>query len=392
MTERIIIFDSTMRDGDQAPGASMTETQKIELGHRLADLGVDVIEGGFAVSSPEDFDVLNQLSREVAPKGPVICSLARCEQKDIEAAAAALAPAVRIGQGRIHVFVSTSPAHMKTKLNKTPAEVLEMVRSGVRLAKTFTPDVEWSGEDAFRSDRGFLAECVKTAIEEGATTINLPDTVGQASGLQYYHFMQEMQSRVGFPKGVIFSAHCHDDKGLATANSLFAVQAGCRQVECCINGLGERAGNAALEEIVMAIETDKTEYPFRTNIFTKQLKSVSDYVEHVSGFSVSNNKPVVGKTAYSHGSGVHQDGVLKAWARGEKCLYGAIDPALVGDREKIVITRHSGKRAVAYVLKQQGIDTTGKNLCPVMQAVKIAGAKHKILSAEMVRELYEKAR
>lgn len=386
--QQVIIFDSTLRDGEQAPGAAMTIGQKIDIAQSLEEMGVDVIEAGFAAASKSDAEAINRICKAVHKS--TICSLSRCYEKDIRISAEALAPAIARGKGRIHVFVSTSDRHMRTKLKKTPQEVMEMTARCVAYARQFTKDVEWSAEDATRSDRDFLAKCVQTAVKAGATTINLPDTVGVMSGFQYHSFMKEIIEKANVPPSVIFSVHCHDDKGWATANSLFGIQAGARQIECCMNGLGERAGNAALEQVVMGIHTDQTEYPFYTNIDTTQIKQVSEKVACYSGFFVPHNRPVVGRVAFTHGSGIHQDGMVKALEGGEACIYGGISPEAAGYTEQIAITRHSGNNGVKYILQQQGIDPIPEVVKMVTDWVKEEGEHTKIISPAAVAEKYLK--
>ena len=383
--ERIIFFDSTLRDGEQAPGAAMTLDQKIILAQKLVDMGVDVIEAGFAGSSRTDWQAVYEISKKCSGT-TTICSLARCCQSDITKAASALQPAIEKGAGRIHVFVATSDKHMQTKLGKTRAEVLKMVAEGVTYARQFTPDVEFSGEDAFNSDREFLAECVKTAIRCGAKTINLPDTIGEAVHLQYYEFIKDIIQRVNAPKDVVFSVHCHNDKGLATSNSLFGVSAGARQVECCVNGIGERAGNAALEEIAMAIHSSHDVYPYHFRLDTTQIAEVSKAVENITGFIVPNCKACVGKTAFSHGSGVHQDGVLKAWETGVSNIYGAINSRDVGRSEEIVITRHSGVRAITYMLNKENIQINPEQAREILEIAKESCCK--IVTGKTLRTFY----
>ena len=385
--KRIIFMDSTLRDGEQAPGAAMTRAQKLEIAQKLADMGVDVIEAGFAASSPEDWCAVREIAEKVASEQTKICALARCNPKDIQSAVTAIAPAISKNAGRIHVFVATSDKHIATKLGKTRAEVLEMIDKGVRYARSFCKDIEFSAEDAFNSDRMFLAECVQTAVRAGATTINLPDTIGEAVHFQYYEFIKEIIARANVSKEIVFSVHCHNDKGFATANSLFGLSAGACQVECCVNGIGERAGNAALEEIAMAIQSSPNVYPFAFQLDTRKIKEVSELVEKYTGFQVANCKAIVGKTAYSHGSGIHQDGVIKAWETGVSCIYGAVNPKDAGYTEQIVITRHSGIRAAAYILKQQGITATPEQARQVLDMAKASGKK--IISPAMMKAIYE---
>ncbi len=385
--KRIIFMDSTLRDGEQAPGAAMTQAQKVEIAQRLAQMGVDVIEAGFACSSQEDWDAVHAIAEKVSSDKTKICSLARCNPGDIALAATAIEPAIKRHAGRIHVFVATSDKHMKTKLGKTREEVLDMIDSGVRCAKQYCGDVEFSAEDAFNSDRAFLAQCIKTAVNAGATTINLPDTVGEAVHFQYYEFIREMIERADVAPDIIFSVHCHNDKGFATANSLFGLSAGARQVECCMNGIGERAGNAALEEIAIAVKTSPNVYPFEFQMDTTQIKSVSELVEKYTEFAVPNCKAVVGKTAFTHGSGIHQDGVIKAWENGVECIYGAVSPRMAGYRETLAITRHSGIRAVGYVLNTEGVTTSPEQAREVLNIVKKIGAK--IVTAAQLKIIHQ---
>ncbi len=385
--KRIIFMDSTLRDGEQAPGAAMTQEQKVEIAVRLAHMGVDVIEAGFACSSQEDWEAVRAISERVASDTTKICSLARCNPRDIALAATAIEPAIRRNAGRIHVFVATSDKHMATKLGKTRAEVLEMIDAGVRCARQYCNDIEFSAEDAFNSDRDFLAQCIQTAVKAGATTINLPDTVGEAVHFQYYEFIKDMIQRANVSSDIVFSVHCHNDKGFATANSLFGLAAGACQVECCMNGIGERAGNAALEEIAMAIKTSQNVYPFDFQLDTTQIQSVSEVVERYTGFTVPNCKAVVGKTAFTHGSGIHQDGVIKAWENGVECIYGAVNPRLAGYRETLAITRHSGIRAVGYVLHMEGVATSPEQAREVLNIVKKSGAK--IVTAAQLKMIHE---
>lgn len=386
--ERIYLLDTTLRDGDQAPGAAMTLAQKKDIALLLEKMGIDIIEAGFAASSSLDFHATQQIS-ELTHKC-IICSLARMCPHDIKAAADSLAPAIKTGRGRIHVFISTSDSHIADKLHKTPDEVIKMIEEGVHYAKTFTPDVEWSAEDASRSNVDFLAHCVQVAVKAGATTINLPDTVGCMSSLQYPTFIRAVKEKANIPSHIIYSVHCHNDRGLATANSLFGIEAGARQVECSINGLGERAGNAALEEIVMDIMSAPEVYPFEFGFNPEKIGVLSDMVARYSGFDVPNNKAVVGKTAFMHGSGVHQDGMLKAMEEGIACIYGGIDPKKCGQKETIVLTRHSGKNAVRYVMKRMGMSIEEAKVKQMLQRVKEIGEKQKIIPFARLRHLLEK--
>jgi 2-isopropylmalate synthase len=346
--ERLIIFDTTLRDGEQAPGASLSITQKLEIARQLAILGVDVIEAGFPVSSPAQFDATKVISEQITV--PVIAALARAHQQDIEAAANALAPAKK---KRIHTFLATSPIHMEHKLKKKPDEVLKMAVEAVRFAKTFTDDVEFSPEDACRSEMPFLIEVCAAVIEAGATTLNIPDTVGYIIPYEYGQIIARLKSDVpGIDKCVI-STHCHNDLGMAVANSLAGVRNGARQVECTVNGLGERAGNAAMEEIVMAIYTRADFFQkcaVKTNINTKEIYRTSQLVSRLTGFVIQPNKAVVGANAFAHEAGVHVDGVLK-----ERATYEIMTPESIGlTGSRMVLGRHTGRHGFTDRCKKLG--------------------------------------
>ncbi len=384
---KVLFFDTTLRDGEQAPGAAMTLEQKLDIAKRLAQMGVDVIEAGFAASSQEDWDAVHAIAAQVASDKTKICSLTRCCSSDIIRTAQALAPAIERDAGRINIFLATSDKHIKTKLGKTRQDVLAMLEAGVRCARQYCSDVEFSAEDAYNSERDFLAQCIQVAVNAGATTISLPDTIGEAVHFQYYEFIKDMIRRANVPSTVVFAAHCHNDKGFATANSLFGLSAGAGQVECCVNGIGERAGNAALEEIALAIKTSPNAYPFEFALDTTQIKSVSELVEKYTGFVVPNCKAIVGKTAYTHGSGVHQDGVIKGWETGVACIYGAVNSKLSGFDEQLAITRHSGVRAVMYVLQQQHIQISPEQARLILNMAKTSGQK--VVSPVQLKAMYE---
>ncbi len=339
------IFDTTMRDGEQSPGAAMTKEEKVELAGMLDALGVDVIEAGFPISSTGDFEAVQAVAGVV--KDAVVCGLSRAGVKDIERCAEALKPAAR---RRIHTFISTSPIHMKHKLQMEPAQVLDAIAASVAHARKFTDDVEWSAEDATRTERDFLARCVETAIKAGATTINLPDTVGYSFPDEYGALFADMIASVPGADTVVFSAHCHNDLGLAVANSIAAVRNGARQVECAVNGLGERAGNAALEEVVMALRVRADALPFATRIDTPRLMRVSQAVSRITGFPIQFNKAIVGKNAFSHESGIHQDGMLK-----NAQTYEIMRPEDVGQGStNLVLGKLSGRAAFKDKLKALG--------------------------------------
>jgi 2-isopropylmalate synthase len=344
--ERVIIFDTTLRDGEQSPGFSMNLAEKLRMAEALATLGVDVIEAGFPVASKGDFESVNEIARHT--RGAVICALARSGgAKDIAAAGEALAPAER---KRIHNFISTSPLHMKYKLRMEPETVLDLITTGNTAARNLTDDVEWSAEDGSRTDPDFLCRCVEAAIKAGATTINVPDTVGYATPEDMEKIFSMLRERVPGADQVIFSAHNHNDLGLGVANTLASLRGGARQVECTINGIGERAGNAALEEIVMALRTRHDQYPYTTNIQTTDLLKVSRMLATITSFDVQPNKAIVGRNAFAHESGIHQDGVLKNAA-----TYEIMTPESVGwSRSSLVMGKHSGRAAFRDKLKALG--------------------------------------
>lgn len=334
--DRVIIFDTTLRDGEQSPGCSMNHDEKLRMAVLLDGLGVDVIEAGFPVASPGDFESVKAIAGTT--RNAIIAALCRTKKNDIQAAADSLAPAKR---KRIHTFVSTSPLHMKHKLNMQPDDVITMIAESVAFARQFTDDVEWSAEDGSRSEDDFLARAVETAITAGATTINIPDTVGYALPADYAAKFTMLLNRVPNIDKAILSVHCHNDLGLAVANTLAGVQAGARQIECTINGIGERAGNAALEEIVMAIRTRSQDLPYRNNIDTTKITAISRALSSITGFTVQPNKAIVGANAFAHESGIHQDGVLK-----NPQTYEIMTPESIGlSQSELVIGKHSGRHA-----------------------------------------------
>ena len=343
--DRLIIFDTTLRDGEQSPGCTMTRPEKLRVAHALAELGVDVIEAGFPIASDGDFESVREIAREV--EGPVICGLARCLKADITRAADAVRDAAR---SRIHVFLATSPIHREFKLNAARDEIVRRAAEGVSLAREFCEDVEFSPEDASRTEWEFLAEVVERAIDAGATTINIPDTVGYAMPGEYGDLFRYLRSNVRGIEGVVLSAHCHDDLGLAVANSLAAVEAGARQVECTINGIGERAGNCSLEEIVMAIRTRADRVSVQTTVETRRLYPMSRMVTGVTGSPVQSNKAIVGENAFAHEAGIHQHGVLQ-----HSATYEIMRPEDVGmQRSRLVLGKHSGRHALRERLKEIG--------------------------------------
>ncbi len=349
---RVIIFDTTLRDGEQSPGFSMNLAEKLRMAEALAELGVDVMEAGFPIASPGDFESVQEIARTV--RGPVICGLARTGQADILRAAEALLPAER---KRIHVFLSTSPLHMKYKLRMEPDAVLELAIASVTLARQHADDVEWSAEDGSRTEPDFLCRCVEAAIKAGATTINIPDTVGYAVPEDMTRIFSMLLERVPGADKVVLSTHNHNDLGLAVANTLAALRAGVRQVECTINGIGERAGNAALEEAVMAIRTRPDAAPYHTGIETKNILRVSKLLSTITGFDVQPNKAIVGRNAFAHESGIHQDGVLKNAA-----TYEIMTPESVGwTKSTLVMGKHSGRAAFRDKLQAMGYAAIGDN-------------------------------
>lgn len=342
---RVVIFDTTMRDGEQSPGAAMTLEDKVELGRVLDLMGVDVIEAGFPAASNGDFEAVRAVGAVLG--NAVLCGLSRASPKDIERCGEAIKSARR---GRIHTFISTSPIHMKHKLQMEAHQVLDAVTASVTLARKFTDDVEWSAEDATRTERDFLKRCVEAAIRAGATTINIPDTVGYSYPDEYRALFADLIASVPGADAVTFSSHCHNDLGLAVANSLAALQGGARQIECAVNGLGERAGNAALEEIVMALRVRGEDLPYRTHIDPAHLMRASQTVARITGFPVQYNKAIVGKNAFSHESGIHQDGMLK-----HAQTYEIMRPEDVGQgATSLVMGKLSGKHAFKKKLEELG--------------------------------------
>lgn len=351
--KRVIVFDTTLRDGEQSPGFSMNLEEKLRMAEALADLGVDVMEAGFPIASQGDFDSVQSIAQRFAKDGPVVCGLSRSAPGDILRAVEAVKPAAR---QRIHTFLSTSDLHMRVKLRMSREEVLEAIQKSVSLARNHVADVEWSAEDGSRTDPEFLCRCVETAIKAGATTINIPDTVGYAVPADMARIFAMLRERVPGADGVIFSTHNHDDLGLAVANTLAALEAGARQVEATINGIGERAGNASLEEVAMALRTRADVMPYSTNIVTTNILKTSKLLATITGFDVQPNKAIVGRNAFAHESGIHQDGVLK-----DKTTYEIMTPESVGwATNSLVLGKHSGRAAFRDKLASLGY-TLGDN-------------------------------
>src|SRR6516225_7406386 len=379
--DRLIIFDTTLRDGEQSPGASMNLAEKLQVAHALKDLGVDVIEAGFPIASPGDFEAVQAIAREV--HGPVICGLARCNAEDIDRAAAALKDSPR---PRIHVFLATSAIHREFKLKMAKDEIVRRAVESVERAKGYCADIEFSPEDAARTELDFIAEVVEKAIEAGATTVNIPDTVGYAMPPQYAAAIRHLKQNVrGIDKAII-SVHCHNDLGLAVANSLTALKEGARQVECTINGLGERAGNCALEEIVMAVKTRADYFGLQTSINSRRLCPTSRLVSHVTGIAVQRNKAIVGQNAFAHEAGIHQDGMLK-----DRRTYEIMRPEDVGlTKTELVLGKHSGRHALRDRVQELGYHLDEAQLQRVFDNFKVLADKKKEVYDEDLIALIEK--
>jgi 2-isopropylmalate synthase len=378
---KIIIFDTTLRDGEQSPGASLNINEKLEIARQLAILGVDVIEAGFPVSSPGDFEAVKSVARCV--KGPVICGLARSIEKDIDAAYDAVKHANR---PRVHVFLATSKIHMKYKLKKAEDEILKLAAASVKYAKSKCGDIEFSPEDASRTEPLFLRKVVSAVIDAGAATVNIPDTVGYSTPFEFAGLIKDLKENVPNIERCVISVHCHNDLGLGVSNSLAAVLNGARQVECTINGLGERAGNASLEEIVMAIRTRHDIFKgFFTGINTKELYRTSRLVSKLTGMPVQPNKAIIGRNAFAHEAGIHQDGVLK-----ERITYEIMKPEDVGFEEShIVLGKHSGRHAFGERLKKLGFDLNKAELNKAFERFKAIADKKKEIFDEDLETIVE---
>jgi len=371
--ERLIVFDTTLRDGEQSPGASLNVEEKLVIARQLAKLGVDIIEAGFPQASRGDFEAVKLVAQRV--QGPVICGLARARREDIDRAAEAVRPAAR---PRIHVFIATSKIHMEKKLRKSEREVLEQARESVAYARRFTDDVEFSPEDASRSELGFLCRVVEEAIKAGATTVNIPDTVGYAMPEEFGERIRYLLEHVPNMYQAVLSVHCHNDLGLAVANSLAALRAGARQIECTINGLGERAGNAALEEVVMAVRMRPEYYGVKTTVETRELWNTSRLVANLTGIEVQRNKAIVGVNAFSHEAGIHQHGVIS-----DRQTYEIMRPEDVGwQGHTLVIGKHSGVHAVEKVLEERGYKLEPEALREVTRRVKEIADREKKIEVE----------
>ena len=380
-SQRITIFDTTLRDGEQSPGASMNTEEKIGIAKALVDLGVDVIEAGFPIASPGDYEAVRLIAEQV--RGARICGLARCRDADIDRAGAAIAPAEA---GRIHVFLATSAIHRERKLKMGKEEIVERAVAAVKRARNLCDDVEFSPEDAGRTEDGFLCEVVEAAIAAGATTVNIPDTVGYCMPAEYAGKIRVLFERVPNIDRAVVSVHCHNDLGVAVANTLAAIEAGARQVECTINGIGERAGNCSLEEVVMALRTRSDAFGgtaaagVHTEIDTRRLVPVSRMVSHITGLQVQRNKAIVGKNAFAHEAGIHQDGMLK-----DRTTYEIMRPEDVGiARTELVLGKHSGRHALRQRVQEMGYDIDGAQLDEVFRDFKeLCDKKKEVFDADL---------
>ena len=381
-SDRLYIFDTTLRDGEQSPGFSMNTDEKIRLAHQIEALGVDIIEAGFPIASDDDAHAVKLVATEI--KTPVIAALARCNPADIECAGESLKPAAR---SRIHTFIATSDLHLERKLRISREDCLEAVVTAVKQARQYTDDIEFSAEDATRSDMDFLCTVVEAAISVGATTINLPDTVGYCTPEEIQEFFTEVRQRVTNVDDIILSTHCHDDLGLAVANSLAAVQAGVRQVECTINGIGERAGNASLEEIVMATRVKPDRLPYETDVVSTELFRTSQMLTELTHESVQANKAIVGRNAFAHEAGIHQDGVIK-----DRRTYEIMKPEDVGVESTLVLGKHSGRHAVKKQCEDQGYELTRFELDRVYREVIALADRQKSVSEVDLSRIVETIR
>jgi 2-isopropylmalate synthase len=376
MADRLLIFDTTLRDGEQAPGFSMRVDEKVRLARQLETLGVDILEAGFPIASEADAEAVRRVS--LVLERPVVAALARCAPDDVDRAGWAIAPARR---GRIHTFIATSDLHLSRKLRMTREACLDAASRAVARARAYTDDVEFSAEDATRSDRDFLCRVIEAVIDAGATTINLPDTVGYSTPDEIGRFFTDVMTRVPNAGRAVFSAHCHDDLGLAVANTLAAIGAGVRQVECTINGIGERAGNASLEEIVMVTRVRSDRMAVETNIDTRQLFAASQLLSEITGERVQANKAVVGRNAFAHEAGIHQDGMLK-----DRRTYEIMRPEDVGvPQTTLVLGKHSGRHAVQKTCEQLGLALSRHDLDRVYrQMVALADVKKHISDDDLI--------
>ena len=374
--EQVLIFDTTLRDGEQSPGATMSLAEKIEIASHLDEMGVDIIEAGFPIASEGDFLAVSEIAK--ITKSSIVCGLARSSPADIDRAAEALEPARR---SRIHTFISTSPLHMKYKLQMEPEEVIDAIEASVSRARRYTDNVQWSPEDGTRTEHDFLCRAVDTAIRAGATTINIPDTVGYTAPGESAQIIRMLRKRVPDIDRVVISTHCHNDLGMAVANALAAVDAGARQIECTINGLGERAGNAALEEVVMAMRVRNDIMPYRTRVDTTRIMEASRLVASATGFPVQYNKAIVGKNAFAHEAGIHQDGMLK-----HSNTYEIMRPEQVGiARSSLVLGKHSGRAALRQKLRELGYNIGDNRLFDLFSEFKrLADKKKEVFDDDLI--------
>ena len=383
--EKIVIFDTTLRDGEQAPGASLTSEEKLEIAYQLEKLGVDVIEAGFPIASPDDFKAVSLIARNI--KKSTVCGLARCLKADIEAAHNSTKKAKK---SRIHIFLATSKIHLKYKFKKAEDEILNLARKATKLARNYCADIEFSPEDATRSNKDFLYRVIEAAIKDGARTINIPDTVGYSYPQEVYSLIEDIKNNVPNINKSIIAIHCHDDLGLASANSLSAVLAGARQIHCTVNGIGERAGNASLEEIVMALKTRKDAFKnFTTSIDTTEIFRTSRLVSTLTGFVVPPNKAIVGDNAFRHESGIHQDAILK-----KRITYEIMNPKDVGlDKSHLVLGKHSGRHALLKRLKELGFKLGSKRVDVIFKRFKeLADKKKEIFDDDLAALAEEEIR
>jgi 2-isopropylmalate synthase len=373
---RVSIFDTTLRDGEQSPGCSMNLPEKVRMANKLQDLGVDIIEAGFPIASEGDFAAVKAIAAQC--KKVKVAALCRTAEQDVARAAEALKYAAR---PRIHTFCATSDIHLEHKLKKTRAEVIEMTRAAVRLARSYADDVEFSAEDATRSDIDYLCEVLDAAVDAGASVLNVPDTVGYTTPNEYTHLVQQVRERVVRDRDVIISVHCHNDLGLAVANSLAAIEAGARQVECTINGIGERAGNASLEEIVMALHVRADRLPFETGIKTSELYPTSQLLSSIVGFDVQPNKAIVGRNAFAHEAGIHQHGVIN-----NPLCYEIMTPESVGvPANSLVLGKHSGRHALSLRYAELGYEITAAELdAAYMRFTNLADRKKRIYDQDLI--------
>ena len=380
--DKLVIFDTTLRDGEQSPGFSMNTEEKLVLARQLETLGVDIIEAGFPIASDDDAHAVALIAAEI--RGPVIAALSRCNPADIERAGESLKPAER---SRIHTFIATSDLHLERKLRITREQCLDALIASVRQARGYTDDVEFSAEDATRTDMDFMCRVIETAIDNGATTINLPDTVGYSTPEEIAEFFTEVRTRVPNADRAIFSAHCHDDLGLAVANSLAAVNAGVRQIECTINGIGERAGNASLEEVVMATRVRGDRLPYDTAIRSQELFRTSQLLTELTHEPVQANKAIVGRNAFAHEAGIHQDGVIK-----DRRTYEIMRPEDIGVQSTLVLGKHSGRHAVKRRCEQIGYDLTRFELDRVYRTIIELADRQKQIDDDDVTRIVESTR